>query len=350
MKPRFVFCACQPGAESALKAEVARLRPKWKASFQRPGFVTFRRDENETDADPLWPSTLDQPRPIFARVSGISLGKGKSAADILKIARAHFTSPVRLHVWAQEECSEERASHCDEVFSELRNAPLWKEDEGAQVGDTVFDVWVDEPGMDIWCGTHVHEAGMAPMAGGSWGLTLPAESPSRAWLKIEEALLWSRTEIKAGDRVVEVGSAPGGASFALLSRGVELYGVDPGQMDERVLRHPKFRHLAVPVASLRRENLPATIQWVLLDMNVSPLVTLHQMSRLVPLLGESLLGAFLTLKLNEEGLESKIPELLAKVQDLGLKRVRGVQLFSHRREFLAFGLTRKGLIRQRSDG
>jgi hypothetical protein len=38
----FVFVLCQPGAERALKAELARHHPELAPAFQRPGLVTLR--------------------------------------------------------------------------------------------------------------------------------------------------------------------------------------------------------------------------------------------------------------------------------------------------------------------
>ena len=62
---------------------------------------------------------------------------------------------------------------------------------------------------------------------------------------------------EAGRGAVELGSAPGGASFALLERGLHVHGVDPGAMDPRVLayagahRQP-FKHHAMPAAEVER--------------------------------------------------------------------------------------------------
>lgn len=351
MKPSFAFCVCQPGAESALKAEVARFRPAWRASFSRPGFVTFRRGQGEADREPLWPLWEDLPRPIFARVSGVSLGRARDAHAAGELAKT-LPGPLRLHVWTMDDADPALQAYTEDFERDLRElagSSLWHPETAAAAGDLVFDVWVDAPGKEAWCGWHRHAPGLPPQPGGAWGVTLPPEAPSRAWLKIEEAIRWARVDLRPGDRAVEVGSAPGGASWALLNRGVELVGVDPGEMDPRVLAQTSFRHLRAPIASLRREDLPGRVEWLLLDMNVSPLVTLHQMARLIPLLGDGLLGAFLTLKLNEDDLIDRVPELLEKVRALGFSRMRAAQLRSHRREFLVFGLTRRGLARQHRD-
>ena len=43
---------------------------------------------------------------------------------------------------------------------------------------------------------------------------LPTDAVSRAYLKMQEALLWSEFNLNPGERCVEIGSAPGGASLA----------------------------------------------------------------------------------------------------------------------------------------
>lgn len=38
----YLFVTCQRGAEKALKAELLVSQPEFRASFSRPGFVTFK--------------------------------------------------------------------------------------------------------------------------------------------------------------------------------------------------------------------------------------------------------------------------------------------------------------------
>ncbi len=51
--------------------------------------------------------------------------------------------------------------------------------------------------------------------------------------------MWSRLPMHTGDRVVEIGSAPGGASQRLLDLGYEVTGIDAAEMDERVTANPR---------------------------------------------------------------------------------------------------------------
>jgi 23S rRNA (cytidine2498-2'-O)-methyltransferase len=207
-------------------------------------------------------------------------------------------------------------------------------------GERVVDVIVapDEP---LWLGVHAHVAGRSPHPGGRPPLTLPAEAPSRAWLKLEEALAWSQLPLRRGQVAVEIGSAPGGASWALLERGLTVVGVDPGDMDARVLAAPGFSHVQVPLGDLRREQLPARVDWLLMDVNLAPQVAVHGVRRIVSTLRSSLRGVIFTLKLNEWKMAADVPALLERVAGMGLSDVRATQLPSNRREICVTGIHRK---------
>src|SRR5882724_9885224 len=65
----FVFVSCQPGAEPALKDELAREHPEFRFAFSRPGFVTFK---SPNDLKPDF-----ELRSVFARAYGLSLGDSR---------------------------------------------------------------------------------------------------------------------------------------------------------------------------------------------------------------------------------------------------------------------------------
>ena len=83
-----------------LKRELARTRPDLRLAYSRPGLVTMRTDAVPDDVD------APEPRAIFARSSGRSLGFAESTDRIVELALAliaeHTTALVtprlRLHV------------------------------------------------------------------------------------------------------------------------------------------------------------------------------------------------------------------------------------------------------------
>jgi 23S rRNA (cytidine2498-2'-O)-methyltransferase len=349
---QFVFTICQIGAEKALKEEMARIQPSLRFAFSRPGFITFKVAEGQ--ADGLW-----NPGSVFARAFGVSLGKGTEIKSYIQVLHARSGGALRLHVWERDQHLPgdeppdfEQGPAAEALETRLRREypGIFAEGSQAREGDTVFDAVIIEPESadhpaEIWWGWHVHKKGRSPFPGARPPLVQPEAAPSRAWLKLEEMNYWMGTPLRAGDIAVEVGSAPGGMTFAMLERGLKVVGIDPGRMDESVMRSPRFQHIAEPVNAVLRERLPEQIDWVLLDMNVKPDVSLFAIDRLISRAGPELLGVLLTVKLNDWKYAREIPRMLEHVKVMGLKHVKAAQLASHRREIAIAGLTRRGMTR-----
>jgi 23S rRNA (cytidine2498-2'-O)-methyltransferase len=355
MRPTsFIMVSCQAGAEAVLKAELAREHPELRFAYSRPGFVTFKRQDGGA-LDPAF-----ELKSVFARAYALSCGK--SAADpapVLELAgelrsEASGARP-RLHVWERERFApgEEpkdfvpgdwAARATDELVATAGTEAFDPVTE-AHEGDLVLDVVAVEEN-EWWYGYHRHAHAHAPWPGGRPPVTMPEAAPSRAYVKLEEAIRWSQAPLRAGDTAVEIGSAPGGASYALLERGLKVVGIDPGEMAPVVLSHPSFRHIRRPVAQVLREELPASVEWLLLDMNVEPRISLFAVDRLATRMSQTLLGVFLTVKLNQWKIAAEIPAMLEHVKAMGMVRARAIQLPANRQEILIQGLTRKGLLRR----
>lgn len=325
--PRHVFAHCQVGAERWLKAEVARSRPDLRPAFGRPGLVTWVAD-GEVDPD----IALDA---VFPRVWGASLGRATSAETVLAaVEPALGGSPARVHVWSREPDADRATAEVARARAELAASGRFAPEPRAEAGELVADVIV-APGEPWLVGVHRH--GVGRWAAGPPEIAVPEEAPSRAFAKIEEAILWAGLDVRSGHVAVEIGSAPGGAALALAHRGVEVWGADPGAMSAAVLayRHlsgTRIHHLPLKVGALRWEDLPEKVDWLLLDVHLAPQVALHSIQRFMPRLRPTLRGAVLTLKLNDEQVVTEIPELLDRVLALGFEEVRATQLPSNRRE------------------
>ena len=360
IESKFLFTVCQVGAEQVLKDEIARNHPALRFSYSRPGFVTFKISTE--DKIPL----NFQLNSIFARTYGLSLGKAKTPEDFIKFAQglqpktkddSTAKQAMRLHIFERDAYSHSEMPKdfepglkakklLTQLRQELKACPdLFHSDVISHVGDLVVDiVIVDE--KEWWLGAHEHMSQHAPnlgYPGGAPNIKLPEESPSRAYLKLEEALLFSNAPLRRGQTAVEIGSAPGGASFALLERGLKVIGIDPGEMDPRVLKNPEFSHVKKTVASVLREELPERIDWLLLDMNVAPSVSVFQVDRLVTRMKSSLRGILLTIKLNDWEMAKEIPHIIKHIEAMGISQVRAKQLYNNRQEILIYGFTRLGL-------
>jgi 23S rRNA (cytidine2498-2'-O)-methyltransferase len=314
----FVFATCLPGVEPALKLDAARARPELKFAYSRPGLVTFKSSR------PVAPD--DVPGSVFARVWGRSIGAaGDPAAAQQQLAGL---GAGKVHVFARE----------PEVATEL--APWQGLGDGgpAAPGELVADVIVGPAGEPAWLGVHRHDRFRLPHAGGAIPVEIPAEAPSRAYAKIEEAIAWAQLPVAAGQTALEIGAAPGGAVLALARRGLAVWGVDTGELAAHVRALPNVHHVAKKVGALRWEELPARIDWLLVDVNLAPQVALHEVARLMPRLKATLIGAVFTLKLNDWTFVGELPQLIERIRQMGFADVRARHLPSNRRELCAVAL------------
>lgn len=308
--PDFAFACCLPGVEPAVKLEVARDRPELKFAYSRPGLLTFKSDRVVSPDDP--------PGSVFARVWGRSIGAIDSSDAVAAVGAN------RVHVFARDPDAEIDLA----PWSALSSGP-------AQVGELVADVIV---GDQAWLGVHRHDASRSPHPGGAFPVNMPADSPSRAYAKIEEAIQWASLPIAAGHVALEIGAAPGGAVLALARRGLEVWAVDTGDLAPVVKALPNVTHLAKKVGAVRWEELPKRIDWLLVDVNLAPQVALHEVARLMPKLRPTLKGAVITLKMNDWAFVAELPRLVGRIQELGLPNVRLRHLPSNRREVCAVAL------------
>jgi 23S rRNA (cytidine2498-2'-O)-methyltransferase len=338
MPSRFVFVTVQPGAERALKNEIAREHPELKFAYSRPGFVTFRSSEDLADDFVL--------RSVFARTWGFSLGKVNGSDDSQRVREAWRVfgeqlpdEPIHhLHVWQRDRVlpgDEGYDGAADELARSLgalliENRPATSKphivDSAAAIGDLVLvkrDEW--------WLGWHRANTPETRWPGGVPPIALPPRMISRAYLKIVEALEWSGLPIQAGDRCVEIGSSPGGSCLALLERGLLVTGIDPAAMDSEVLAHPNFTHIRAIAKNVRR-GIFRECRWLVMDANVAPNYTLDTLDGVLAQGGARPEGLVLTLKLTDPALVEKLPAIAERIRRYGYRRVRMRQLAYNRKE------------------
>jgi 23S rRNA (cytidine2498-2'-O)-methyltransferase len=364
-RAQFVFMTCRIGAEGALKREVARLEPGWHLSFSRPGFFTFKNtSERAADA-----RRLAERNWTFAHAHGISLGKleGTQLSELVRrfwehpdvTAVASSTPAIDLHVWQREpdnagdrEIAAFVTPLCREIEAVLRAAApepvkirrtMARHPKVSPRKSRVLDVVVLEPG-EWWIGYHVAVTLAERWPGGAIPVRMPAHAVSRAYAKMEEALQWSGLPIAAEDECVEIGCAPGGASQALLERGLFVTGIDPADVDPAVLEHPRFRHLKKRGTDVRRREFEG-VRWLVADMNVAPEATLDEVEAIVRHPNLAIRGLVLTLKFSDWNVAERLPGFVTRVRGWGYRDVRTRQLVTGGQEVCLVALKRKALRR-----
>lgn len=348
-RPRFIFCTCQIGAEAGVKLELGRLWPELRFSYSRPGFLTYVLPEGQQFADDF------SLRSILVRSHSFSLGRSGGATPEER-ARNFWQllgdmRPDRLHVWQRdlhkpgdrgyepavgEDAYAARRLLQEHGPPELRSAVRKPQTRPARRGDLVADCVLVEPG-EWWVGYHRACEFSARWPGGLLPIRLPPDAISRAWLKMEEALRWARFPIPQGARCAEIGSAPGGSSQALLARGFRVLGIDPAEMDPRVLEHPDFVHLRRRSTQVKRREF-RKIRWLMVDMNVSPNYTLDTVEDIVNHRETRIRGLLLTLKLTDWQMIEHMPVHLERIRNWGYRVVRATQLATNRQEICVAAL------------
>ena len=340
MEARFYYATCQFGAEKAVKAEVLAELPSLRFAFSRPGFITFK--EVEPGKKPL-----SLKKSIFARQWGMVLGQVKEPGGMRglleQIPDQAFVHAFDrdLHVPGDEPDDFVQHSQIHGILKSF-GLDLDMVTDQSTKGETVFDlIWIDE--SHVFLGCHVHGDRDCGYPGNIPLIDLPAKSPSRAYLKIEEAILRFQPKMKKGMNVLEVGCSPGGATTAMSLRGFNVTGVDPKFMAKEVYKLPGFQFIQKCARDVIQPDLKSVNpDWLVMDMNIAPLEALDELNHVVTLLKKihgpklKLTNGFLTIKLNDWKFASSIPLYLKRLESIGFKGLHPVQLWSNRQEFFVY--------------
>jgi hypothetical protein len=321
----YLFALTNPGSEKALKLEAESLEAGWRLSYQRRGFVTFKADN---------PFSLESLAVDLgcARRLCLSLGKSVTREEaIQKLGDIKLIHQARFQ---------------DRKMQGIRGAGDLPE-IGQLIG-TVVELGPDE----FWSGLHRHAPFLSSDPAGDSGIEMPATSPSRAWLKLEEATRFFGLKFTTKDIVVEIGCAPGGVVLALLDRGVSVIGVDPAKMAAVVMesaiaeraqasdKRPWFFHSRKPAALTSKRDLGQDVSWFMSDMNQSPEVVLKECARFCKM-APSIRSVLITLKLTDLLQVADKARWFAALTAMGFQAVRLQQLSVHHKEFALLGLDRK---------
>lgn len=335
VNPRFYFATCQTGAEKAVKAEVLAAHPELRFSFSRPGFVTFKELTDEGPA-------LALDGAIFTRLWGEVIAQTRDPAEVPAIL-AQIPEGAHLRRFDRDRFvpgDEPEGFSRDEGIRKIAGLP---EPTTAVIrpGDRIYDlVWVDD--FHLFLGRHIHTDKILTSSGNIPELSVPASSPSRAWLKIEEAILRFRPVVQPGWKALEIGCAPGGASTALLDRGFSVTGIDPQFMDERVLARG-FAHIRKPARFAMNVDLAnVNPDWIVMDMSIPPADAIHELAHVIRVIRElhgkklAIRRGFLTIKLNDWKYAAQIPQYLKQLEKIGFMDLSAVQLANNRQEFFVY--------------
>lgn len=323
----FLFAVTNPGSERALKKEVEMAGLDWRPGYQRRGFVTFKAGEGKLFDE----EDLNVPLACARRIC-LSLGKFARVEEAEEAVREKLGGAAKIH----------HGRFAERKMMGTGGEPVRRADEW--VG-TVIGLGIEE----FWAGLHVHQPFLSPHPAGDPGLVMDGRSPSRAWLKLEEAVRFFGLEFGRKDIVVEVGASPGGVVLALLDRGASVIGVDPAKMAEVVMERavaergdapadrPWFYHCRKPAALVGKKDLGLGVTWFMSDMNQSPEVVLTECARTMRM-APTIHGALMTLKLTDVMEVERKDAWFAAMSGMGFRTIRLQQFSAHHREFALLGM------------
>jgi 23S rRNA (cytidine2498-2'-O)-methyltransferase len=218
----------------------------------------------------------------------------------------------------------------------VRLAPRVRDRETAEEeAERLVQVWpVDETGVLVGV-THVGEAlSIAPTV----RLRRAEDSPSRSGLKLEEAIRWLGTGPEKGDRVADLGAAPGGWSQVAVARGANVVAVDPARI-KIDLPPKKFVHLRQSAFEYAPEE---TLDWVLCDMAWRPL----EVGKLLAKWGRRgwARSMIANIKLPMKKRTEMLRQVLGMLGEAGWRGLRARQLVYDRDEVTIFAWLDPGIV------
>lgn len=297
----FYYFLCNDGSESFLKEEIKCFYPELSFAYSTKGFVTFKLNR------PL----RNKLEVTFARHFGEYLDRG-----LEHVMHKEFQNIVGKS-----------------IFYNL-DGEIYKS-ENLQVGDEVFElIKLNEEA--VYLGKFKVENERDKLIGGFQSMDIPSEAPSRAYLKIIQGAKVAGIDFKSGQNAIEIGSSPGGATYALLSKGLNVIGVDPGKMDSICLENKNFQHHGVSIQDFKVDKINQPIDWFLVDMNLAPEATIRECEKILAAIKTTMKGGFITLKMTKQSLVSKLPFYRKLLERLGFDVILTTQLPSHKQEFLMY--------------
>ena len=166
-------------------------------------------------------------------------------------------------------------------------------------------------------------------------------APSRSYLKVEEAYAVLGEAPSRGQRVADLGAAPGGWSYSAAERGAEVIAVDNGPLKGGALGHPRITHVRADAFRFRADR---PFDWLFCDLIESPERVLREI--LVRWLEQRLCRAFIVnLKVGKADPLRLLRELRSDRSDglVGLcERLCIRQLYHDRDEITCMGIALSG--------
>ena len=300
---------CRPGFESSVITELSGFG--LRMAFRRPGFVSFKVDQQVTSDD------IRQLSTIFSRRLGLAVGPFEPEAAAIDRA-VDLATAVGARIFALT-----REGLLDDEPRDLVDA------EAMGVQDAIDDRYppppegTDAPVVEVICVDGEGDearfivikaiGGLLDCPGGMPSLEVPATSPSKGWRNLEDAVRRFDLTLGPSDIAVDLGAAPGGVTRALVDRGLRVMAIDTNPLDPALAAHERVKNLCIPIEKIDLDWLPRAT-FLFLDVNQPPRSALAALAPIADYLLPSLQSAVLTLKLGARVSLDEIPHWQAIIR------------------------------------
>ena len=208
---------------------------------------------------------------------------------------------------------------------------VWYENEELYFNGKTNFAYKDNKGQ-VWVADCPQFASIAKLS----QIKQPDAAPSRAYLKIAQAFEYFHRDRDRDGHAIEIGSAPGGASYFLLQQSLKVTGLDPAEMAEICLNNANFIHLKKSVQDVQPKDLSNDYSLMAIDTNLPALTSLRETIRLASWSKKSLNEIFMTIKMPNPRQVRKLSSYANDFKRAGYKVIYK-QLPSHHREILLYG-------------
>lgn len=324
MSDQYIFFCCNVGNEKLLKEEIRVFYPELALSYSRKGFLTFKNRGVQYDHN-----TISQLEATFSTRAGICLGKSnpenllKSVSDLCEELGIELNKCI-LHSFS---INNDFNLNATEIFQREVN-------EYSPINKTVINL-IALGDKEIWIGIHKVAKNTTNYPNSHYEVDLPAESPSRAYVKIAQTVELLNINFEKKDGWLDFGSAPGGAAHYLLERGCKVWGIDPAKMSSTIFDHSNYTHISSAVQDLSQEDLPFHgISWVHVDININPKQSIKEVLRLCKKYDTRLKGIIFSIKMIKLDHVKNIENFEDHFYDWGFSSVVSRQIPSHKQEYV----------------
>ncbi|BCL74940.1 ribosomal RNA large subunit methyltransferase M [Jeongeupia sp. HS-3] len=268
---------CRPGFEADCQQEFAARYPldgRWQTGA---GYAIFEADDSVELME--LHQQLDVAQLIFTRqallaLAKVTLGERDRLTPItnaLAELDAHYAAPWKA-VWLEHSDSDEGkplSGFCKRFGGIVEEALQKRKAIDERRGRYRLHLFFTSM-SEAWI-TLAKPALASPWPLGIARVRMPTGAPSRSTLKLAEALMIlvpdAESKLKPGMVGVDLGAAPGGWTFQLVSHGLKVFAIDNGPMKGDMAIHPHVKHLRQDGFKYRPQS---PVDWLVCDMVEQP--------------------------------------------------------------------------------